>query len=253
MIAKNLVASQAEGKGNANLLFFLAPLIYLQWAAWDRLSDQYISWLPPYLKEYSWASGYATHMAFITTALATIAVLWRYFPSDFGLTWPAGNSYVIPALVIGGAFGPLMLVVDYYPSLIAHSPPPGPYDTAPSNVAPWLVMQGIFVGISEELVFRSLLLGFALCLYDRQVGLGMYRVSIATVIIAAAFSLAHINSFWETSFIQALGQQFYVLALGIFYGWLFERSGSVLAPAIAHNAGDFIEWAMCFILCSMWQ
>ena len=77
-------------------------------------------------------------------------------------------------------------------------------------------------------------------------------MSIAGIVIAVLFSLAHANSFWETTLFAAIGQQIYVTALGIFYAWLFEKSGSLLAPAIAHNAGDFIEWAACFALRGMW-
>jgi membrane protease YdiL (CAAX protease family) len=77
-------------------------------------------------------------------------------------------------------------------------------------------------------------------------------VSLAGVIIAVGFSLAHATAFWHVPFPSALGQQVYAIALGILYAYLFEQSGSVLAPAIAHNAGDFIEWSLCFALRAIW-
>jgi membrane protease YdiL (CAAX protease family) len=113
-------------------------------------------------------------------------------------------------------------------------------------------MQGGFVGISEEIPFRSLFLAYLLTAMPQRIRIGRTTLSVATLVAAVVFSLAHVASFWEVPLSAAIGQQIYVIALGIFYGWLFERSRSVVAPIVAHNAGDFVEWCCLFLMQAVW-
>jgi membrane protease YdiL (CAAX protease family) len=206
------------------------------------------SWLKP-----AWAYGYVTHSAMLLVALAIITILKPHFRGDFGLHWPKGKSYLWPALWIGGLGGLLMLVVDHYPQVLTRHAPIGPYSTAPGNMIPWLIMQGTLVGISEEIAFRSLFLGYLITRLGRKIRLFSFDVSIAGVVIAVAFSLAHASSFWHESFAAAFGQQIYAIGYGLLGAWLLEKSGSVLAPIVAHDAGDLVEWGLRFALTAAWQ
>lgn len=227
-------------------------LVFLQWLATNALIAVGISHLPPQWTAPGWPFGYFGHAAQLLVALAFITALRRVPGFDPGLRWPRGRSYVGIALVIGAAFGILMLLVDNGPDIWAMRAPEGPYDARIGNVLPWLLMQGVFVGITEEVPFRSLFLAYLLPLMPQRIGVCGIDVSAATVVTALIFSLAHLPSFWSEPFYAALGQQIYVTALGIFYGWLFERSRSVLAPIIAHNAGDFVEWSFLFAMRAAW-
>lgn len=131
--------------------------------------------------------------------------------------------------------------------------PPGPYATNLRNVVPWLVMEGVVVGFTEETLFRGLFLGYLVTRITRNVRIGTLRISVAGIIVAVTFSLAHAQAFWHTSLFSALGQQLYAIAIGILCAYLFEKSGSLLAPAIAHNAGDFVEWCCCFTMTALWH
>lgn len=48
---------------------------------------------------------------------------------------------------------------------------------------------------------------------------------------------------------QALGQQVYAFALGVFYAYWLEKSRSIRAPIIGHNAGDVVEYLIVFAWC----
>lgn len=239
---------------NSGVIALLAiiPLVLVQW--FTTRAAIAIVWplIPDSVKHFSWGFGYVGHLLQGLVACAIILLLRPWFPSSFGLNWPRGKSYLGPALIWGSLAGPLMLVVDYLPDLLAHHAPSGPYALGVHNVVPWLFMQGALVGPTEEIVFRGLFLGYLLCLYPRRIKLFGQEVSVAGIVIAVVFSLAHASSFWTTTLFAAIGQQVYVTALGIFYAWLFEQSGSLLAPALAHNAGDVIEWAACFALQGIW-
>jgi membrane protease YdiL (CAAX protease family) len=234
------------------LLLILAPLVAVQWLATQASIDLTWPLVPLAGKKFSWAYGYLTHIMQALVALGLIALLRPWFPSKFGLQLPPERSYIGPALLLGSLAGPIMLVVDYLPNLLSHSVPSGPYSIAPSNMLPWLAMQGIFVGLSEEVVFRGLFVGYLLTLYPRRISLLGLDVSLAGTLCAVVFALAHADSFMHEPFAAALGQQIYVIALGVFYAWLMEKSGSILAPAIAHNAGDLLEWGACFALQALW-
>jgi len=62
------------------------------------------------------------------------------------------------------------------------------------------------------------------------------------------FSLAHADAFRHVAVVTALGQQVYAIGFGLFCAYLFEKSGSILAPVVAHNSADFVEWACRFAL-----
>lgn len=138
-----------------------------------------ISRVPSIWTQVSWRYGVLSHIALLLTAMAFIAILHPFFPGSFGLRLPRrGVGHVWSALSVGAFFGILMLCADYYPSLIHRTAPPGPYATNPGNVVPWLLMQGLVVGITEETVFRGLFLGYLLSRFSIECGLSHFRFQL---------------------------------------------------------------------------
>lgn len=208
--------------------------------------------LPSSWQHRTWSYGLAAHIAGFVVALLLMSVLKPYFPGNFGLSMPKGRSYVWPALWIGALAGLFMLGVDHYPELLRHRAPVGPYSPTPANMIPWLFIQGEVVGLTEEVVFRSLFLGYLITRLPKRVRLGGIEISAAGILIAFVFSLAHATSFGHTPLITAIGQQVYAIGFGLFCAYLFEQSRSILAPIIAHNAGDLVEWCCRFALTALW-
>jgi membrane protease YdiL (CAAX protease family) len=48
-----------------------------------------------------------------------------------------------------------------------------------------------------------------------------------------------------------LGQQLYAVALGVIYAYLYERTGSLVAPIVTHNVSDGVELALEFVLTAL--
>ncbi len=117
---------------------------------------------------------------------------------------------------------------------------------------PWLLMEGAIAGITEETVFRSLFLGYLINRLPMPVGFGRYKISVAGIITAFVFAGAHASSFWNTTLIDAISQQIYIVLWGLFYAYLFERSGSVIVPMIAHNTGNLVEYIGSLLLRAVW-
>lgn len=192
------------------------------------------------------AGLYLQHGWQLVLALAAVAVMKRFVPVDYGLHRPRQKSYVGAAMLWGAAFGILMLVVDYAPQILAHEPPQLGYRLTPGNTAGWLVFEGLYVGPTEEIPFRSMLVPFLMAMLPARARLGRFEMHWAGIIVALIFALLHANSFASRPWPIALGQQAYALALGILYAYWLEKSESVVAPIVGHNASDGVEYVLLF-------
>jgi hypothetical protein len=196
---------------------------------------------------------YWQHLWQTLLALIAIFVIKRFEPFDAGLRWPTGKTMFGPAILWGVFFGVLMTVADYAPNLIARRPMDLGFPITSTNVAGWLGFEGIYVGPTEEILFRSLLVGYLIAAMPGKLRLGRYDMSWAGVIVAAIFAFAHIASFITRPSLAAFGQQLYAFALGVLYAYWFEKSRSVVAPIVGHNVSDVTEYAICFALIALWR
>ena len=184
--------------------------------------------------------------------LAAILVMRRLLPAaDDHLRWPPGRSYAGLALLIGLGMGAVMLVADYWPALLAQEPPNLSYSTSTIDSAGYLLGMAT-TGLAEETIFRGLLVGMLVVLVPGRLRIGSLDLPVAAYLVALLFGLAHWKSFVIDPFHQALAQQIYAFAWGLAYVWLMERSKSLLAPIIAHGAGNFSEVAAVIALNAAW-
>ena len=195
---------------------------------------------------------YAHHTAQLLLALIAIVVVKRFVPGDYGLHLPRGKTYVRAAILWGLFFGVLMTVVDYFPQILAHTAPKLDYRLTPFNVLAWLGFKGVYVGPTEEIPFRSLLVTYLAATMPGRIRLFRFDMAAAGVIVALIFALAHASSFANEPWPFALGQQIYAFALGVLYAYWLEKSRSVLAPAIGHNVSDVTEYALLFAMVAAW-
>jgi membrane protease YdiL (CAAX protease family) len=98
----------------------------------------------------------------------------------------------------------------------------------PVAVAGVIVALAVFSGIGEELLFRVLLHTAA------RTTFGPTALYVSSVIYGAAY-------FGTRSVPFVL----FAVAIGAFFGWCYERTGSILGPAVAHSLisiGVFVVW-----------
>jgi hypothetical protein len=195
----------------------------------------------------------ANHAVMLLIAVALIAWFSRGTFSEYGLQWPKQRNYVRSALWWGTAFGLLMTVVDYFPQILRHTPPPDNLALTPQSIGAWLFYAGIFVGPTEEIPFRGLLQTYLMQRTSGRIRLWKYEMHVAGIVLALLFALAHLTSFWQENLWIALGQQIYAFALGILYAYWREKSGSLLAPIIGHNVGDGVEYVLIFLMTWAWR
>lgn len=185
--------------------------------------------------------------------LAGILAMRRLLPeAEDNLRWPPGPSLARLALLIGVAMGLVMLVADYWPALLAGTPPDSSYSETPLDTAGYLTGMAI-TGLAEETIFRGLLVGFLVVLVPGRLRIGAFDLPVAAFIVALLFGLAHWQSFHHNPLHQALAQQGYAFLWGLVYVWLMERSRSLVAPMIAHGAGNFTEVGIVVLLAAAWS
>jgi len=190
---------------------------------------------------------YLHHAFQLFLALIMIAIVRRFVPADYGLHWPKGKTWFGPAVLWGTFFGGLMTVVDYAPELFSHATPKLDYELTTRNVLGWLFFEGVYVGPTEEIPFRALLVTFLAATMPGRLTLGRFNMNWAGVIVALIFALLHANSFIGRPWPLALGQQAYAFALGVIYAYWLEKSRSVIAPIIGHNVSDVVEYTLVFL------
>lgn len=172
--------------------------------------------------------------------LLAIFATRRFVPrAEAHLRWPPGRSLAGLAFAIGIGMGLVMLVADYWPQMIAGTPPDD-YTTAPADAAGWIFAMAI-TGLAEETIFRGFMLGLLVAFLPQRVRIGRIDLPLAAFLIAAMFAVAHWRSFVVSPFHLALAQQLYAIVWGLIYVWLMERSRSLLAPIIAHGTGNAVE------------
>jgi membrane protease YdiL (CAAX protease family) len=189
---------------------------------------------------------YIHHAFQLAFALVVIVIVKRFVPADYGLHAPRGKTYIGQAVLWGTFFGVLMTAVDYAPQLIAHTKPMLGYPLSRANVGGWLFFEGVYVGPTEEIPFRSLLVTYLAATMPGKLKLGRFDMNWAGIIVAVIFALLHAANFDTRAWPLALGQQIYAFALGVLYAYWLEKSQSIVAPIIGHNVGDVVEYAIVF-------
>jgi uncharacterized protein len=190
---------------------------------------------------------YLQHAGQFVVGLAVIAALkYTVAPADYGLHRPHGKTYVFPAILWGVFFGALMTVVDYAPHFLAHTRPDLGFARTPANIWAWLFFEGVYVGPTEEVPFRALLVTYLATTMPGKLRVGRLEMNWAGILVAFMFALLHASSFDTRAWPQALAQQFYAFALGVLYAYWLEKSRSIVAPIVGHNVSDGVEYLILF-------
>jgi membrane protease YdiL (CAAX protease family) len=169
-----------------------------------------------------WASGGlsdpATRRAWGRGALAAAATCAVVFPAFALAFW--GFSRVLPSLPAGLA-----------EALAPYGPPGGFRLRAPSGLAWQVPVQLLVVAVPEELFYRGWIqTSWARTRPDRGARVLGARLGAGFVATQALFALGHLVV-WRP---WRLGTFF----PGLLFGWLRERTGSLVAPVLVHAASN---------------
>lgn len=197
--------------------------------------------------------NFLQHGILLVLTLITISVIRRRVPAEFGLHRPRGASYALPALYWGLAFGVLMTLVDFAPSIFTQTAPKFDDPLTTRNIAGWLVYMGLYAGPIEEVLYRSLLVGYLTAAMPGRVRFGGVSMNGAGVVVAVILAFGEITNFIALPFVIAFAQFLYTLAFGVLLAYWFEKSKSVVAPIVAHSVNGFARYVLLFSLIGIWS
>jgi membrane protease YdiL (CAAX protease family) len=120
-----------------------------------------------------------------------------------------------------------------------------PLQTSPSHGKGWiywLIYQFMYVAVAEEVFFRGYVQGNILRLIG-TLNFGRYRIkSLACIVLSATcFAAAHVIV--QGQMISAV-----TFLPGLILGWLFIRTGSLLAPILFHGLANTFYYMLAMAL-----
>lgn len=191
----------------------------------------------------SWQAASVHHLAQLMLGLLLIGWVGRGRWAAFGLTlanrrtsWHLLTRGFFPVLLVSLLLGHALLPV------LTGDPPARFSDGVPSgaDLAGDLLFALVIVGVSEEVVFRGLLHTTLARGWLGTTSLLGVAVPVAGLWSAALFMVAHIGvAGWPLQITHFDPRQLLLaFVLGVYYAVAYHRTGSLLAPVVAHNAVD---------------
>lgn len=192
----------------------------------------------PLLLEYgSWLNYLNHHVAQMAIALVLIALLTRGRLREAGLNLAHAAESL--RLLVTGFFPVLLLclIAGHVITPIVQGVPPERFADGirPMDLAGVFVFSWVIVGLSEEIVFRGFFQTALAKFWHGTVVLAGVQIPLAGVWAAAIFTIAHISFRTMSADPRQLVLAF---VLGIYYAVAYYRTGSLLAPIVAHNLVD---------------
>jgi uncharacterized protein len=197
------------------------------------------------LASHSWIQAYDHHLMQLLFALALIAILSRGRFTEFGLNLSnaAASWRILWKFCL--VYSVAVFFVNVAHPLFTHTPPTFDYPLTRANVIGWLSFEGLFVGVSEEILFRGLMQTYLARTWRGVVHIKRLAVPTAGIVTTILFCLAHINLLHPH---PSWAQQVWAFGLGIYYSTVYYRTKSLLNPILAHNFSDGIIFAALYLL-----
>jgi uncharacterized protein len=142
------------------------------------------------------------------------------------------------------------LGVSFIIQLLSYPGPPFHHSFNTIQILGYLGFGFILTGLSEEILFRGFIHTFLAKYFTKIRTRGKIEMPDAGILTAVLFTIAHIGFTiypFEIWYIEPL-QLVQAFVLGLFYSWAYHRTGSLLAPILAHNVSNGAMWSMDYIL-----
>lgn len=194
---------------------------------------------------------YAHHTVWLVLSLIATAIAVWMVPADYGLHRPEEKSYLPWAIFWGILFGVAMAAIDYAPSILAHAAPRLGYPVTAGNVLGWLGFKGLYAGLTEEVPFRALLVTYLATTMPGKWQVGRFTMNGGGVIASVIWAF-YMAGFTSEPIAIALGQWLVQFLFGVFLAYWLEKSRSVLAPIVSHNASGVTEYGLLLLMVTQW-
>ncbi len=192
---------------------------------------------------YAWIAVHHIVQALIFLIIILVVNLFK--PLDYGFHWgnkTVGRKYVAHFTLIFGAGS----LVNHLAAIYLNTFQPFSYPLTATNIVGQLGFQLFLSGPSEELIFRAFAITMLALVVKSRLLKG--KVSTANLIAAIIFGMAHMSfSFAPFAVKYSAYQVILSVALGLFYGDCYEKTGSMYYPMMMHSVSNIIMVALTVI------
>ena len=124
------------------------------------------------------------------------------------------------------------------------------FDPNRFNVWSRILFRLVMPGLSEEILFRGLVIGILMISIKSFIKIGKIEIPTAGIIAAVIFAIAHVGiNFMPFQIVYYnVGQLIAAFVFGVFYSIIFVKTKSLLAPIIIHNVIDGVGTTIDYIL-----
>ncbi len=191
--------------------------------------------------QFSWAWDTAHHMVQMLLAIGIMVLpFWNRSLSDWGfnLKEKSESLRIVKKFCIGYII--FLFIGKLIYQILLGWPPIIDISSIPGGIVGKIVFRFTLVGLSEEILFRALIVGLLLRGWSGHIKLGNLEIPIAGMIAALFFSLAHVGfSLFPFQIVYCDPMQLiFAFVFGVFYAILLDKTKSLLAPILVHNAID---------------
>jgi membrane protease YdiL (CAAX protease family) len=246
-----IAASRTDVRAATALLAAVAVTVVVPWVGMNAglWSEEQLASLDP---DRAFVYSIVHKLAIAAIALGLMLLVSRDV-RRWGLQAGDWRAAIPIVAVFGVIVTALNIAVDGLPYLLSGTEPGIPFWPTARNVIGVLLFQFVVVAIGEELFFRGLVHGLLWPSFGRRVRLGFFTVSVAGLVSAVVFGIAHgiyyerwspLAITWNPGWPQVV----YATILGVYYAALKERTGSLLGPIVSHGISDGTLWVVTFVV-----
>ncbi|TYQ17717.1 UNVERIFIED_CONTAM: CAAX prenyl protease-like protein [Acetivibrio alkalicellulosi] len=193
---------------------------------------------------YAWISVH--HIVQALIFIAIMVALMKFKSIRYGFGWgnkQAGRKFVLLFSLFFGIYA----IGAFLTAILTQTFQQFWYPLTANNIIGQLSFQLLLSGPSEELIFRGFAITMLAIVIKGRVFKG--KVSIANIIAAVIFGLAHIGfSLVPFEVTYNLFQVIYSITLGLFYGHCYEKTNSMYYPMMMHSISNVVMVGLTILL-----
>ena len=174
---------------------------------------------------------------FVLTAIVFIAAWMVLYPDwNFGL----GTQGLISGIRKYAVSGMIIFFLSTFAFVIGLIP----FNNQPTIAK--VVVEGFvyYIGVAfiEELYIRGLLQNIIEKLFHKKKNASFYAIILSSVI----FGVGHIFGALDSSILAIICKVVWTIALGLYLGVIYKKTGNLWVPVILHTVIDFCAWPFCY-------
>lgn len=152
-----------------------------------------------------------------------------------------GFSLNHPRIKLSILLGVLLAFIGFLQSFLFSkfiSVPSIPFDPTPMNLLWMDAYIWIFVGIAEETLYRGMIQTYLMRHLNGQIRIIKWDFKIGTLIAAILFGCSHLSALSLQPYPLVISNVILTTIGGLVLGYLYQRTHSLIGPAIAHNLSN---------------